>query len=452
MKQIRDILKIGLPIMLGQACIIILAFADNIMIGWYGVNELAAASFVNGIMNLFIFTELGFTCGMTPIIGAQHGRGDVQGIGRTLRNGIYVNTALGVISLIVLAVIYLCLGRFGQEEALLPLIRPYFIAVGISTLFALGFNTMKQFTDGICMTVVAMAILMGGNLFNILGNWLLIYGKCGFPEMGLLGAGISTLVSRILMVIVFAAYIFRSKALGCYASAFRAARTERKGARRIFSMGYPLALQTFMESSTFTMSTIMVGWIGAVALAAHQVTMTISQLFFMMLMGLSMATSVLISNSYGRQDYHAVRGYAGKGYMLSFLFSLLTCVVIYVFRHQVTGMFTDSPEVIAVSLSLLPVLFSYQFGDGLQLMFCNVLRGIQDVKPIMAMAFVSYYIIAMPAAYLLGFRTDLGITGIWLGFPIGLTTAGIFYLFRFRHRMRQLEADSLADMACTGNH
>lgn len=419
------------------------------MISWYGVNELAAASFVNGIMNLFIMTELGFTGGMTPIIGAKHGRGDVPGIGRTLRNGIYINTLLGIVSLVALAIIYFCLDMFGQEEVLLPLIRPYFIAVGISTVFALGFNTLKQFTDGICKTIVAMALLMGGNLLNILGNWLLIYGKWGFPEMGLLGAGISTLASRILMLIVFVIYIFRSGKLKGYATALKEARVDGRNVKHIFNMGYPLALQTFMETSTFTVGAIMAGWLGVVALAAHQVTLTISQIFFMMMLGLSMATSVLVSNAYGRKDYKEVRGYAKKGYMLSFLFSLTCCIVIYLFRYQVIGIFTDSPEVIVMSLSLLFVLFSYQFGDGLQLMFCNVLRGIQDVKPIMFMAFISYFLIAIPAAYLLGFKTGLGLVGIWLGFPIGLTTAGIFYLFRFRHRMRQLEADSPATLRMT---
>lgn len=438
--KIRDILRIGLPIMLGQACIIILAFADNIMIGWYGVNELAAASFVNGIMNLFIMTELGFTCGMTPIIGAKFGVGDSEGIGKTMKNGIVINSILAVLSLVVLFIIYLNLDRFGQEEELLPLIRPYFIVVGISTVFALGFNTLKQFTDGLCMTTVAMVLLMGGNIINIIGNWLLIYGKCGFPEMGLLGAGVSTLTARILMLAVFAAYILKSGKMRPYTVHMRRARAKSRIGRQISNMGYPLALQTFMETSTFTVSTIMAGWISAMALAAHQITMTISQLFFMMLMGLSSATSVLISNSYGRQDFRAVREYAGYGYLLSLLLSAVTSIVIYVFRWEVAGLFTDSPEVASISVSLLFVLFSYQFGDSLQLLFCNALRGIQDVKPIMVMAFISYFIIAIPVAYFLGFRTDLGLTGIWIGFPVGLTVAGIFYLLRFRARVRKLEA------------
>lgn len=434
MQKIREILKIGIPIMLGQACVIILSFADNIMIGWYGVDDLAASSFVNGIINLFIFTELGFACGLTPVVGSLFGKNDSRGIGAAVKNGLAVNGAVGITGLVVLAIIYAFLDRFGQEPELLPIIRPYFIVVGISTIFALGFNTLKQFSDGICRPVVAMCLLMGGNLLNIFGNWVLIYGKLGFPELGLLGAGLSTLFSRIAMLVVFSAWLMNSKSLKEYYQAFRQSKVSRKGIRRLFSLGYPLALQTGMETSTFTMSAVMAGWLGATTLAAHQVTLTISQICFMLMTGLATAVSVLVSNAYGQNDMKSVRGYASKGYFMILAVSVFFCTAIWLFRFPIVGMFTDSEEVTAIALSLLIVLFTYQFGDGLQLCFCNALRGIQDVKPIMLMAFVSYYLIAIPSAYLLGFKAGLGITGIWMGFPIGLTVAGIFYYIRFRRR------------------
>ena len=437
MGKTAEILKIGVPIMLGQACVVILAFADNIMIGWYGVNDLAAASFVNGLMNLFIFTELGFANGMTPLIGSFFGTGDTAGIGRTLKNSIAVNSVIALAGLAIMAVIYVFLDRFGQEPGLLPLIRPYYIVVAISTLFAMGFNTLKQFTDGICRPVVAMSLLMGGNVLNIIGNWVLIYGKAGFPELGLLGAGISTLGSRILIFIVFLCYILKSPGFREYARALKEASFDGRDMRALFNLGYPLALQTGMETSTFTVSAVMVGWIGATALAAHQITLTVSQICFLMMMGLASSVSILVSNAYGRGDTESVRQYASKGYFLILGTSVLFCAMIFIFRDGIIGMFTDSQEVKAVVLSLLFVLFSYQFGDGLQLCFCNALRGIQDVKPIMLMAFVSYYLIAIPAAYLLGFKTGLGTIGIWMGFPIGLTVAGIFYFIRFRTRTRQ---------------
>lgn len=438
MRKIWEILKIGLPIMLGQACVIILAFADNIMIGWHSVDELAASSFVNNILNLLIMTELGFAAGMTPIIGSHNGRGDVASVGLTLRNGLVVNGLIGLASVVLLAVVYALLGHFGQEPELLPLIRPYFVIVGISTLFSLGFNTLKQFTDGICRPVVSMVFLLLGNVVNIFGNWVLIYGKLGFPEMGLVGAGISTLFSRILIFAAFLLYILFSRSLRQYARAIKEAVLSLAEMKSIFTVGYPVAIQMALETSSFTFAAVMAGWLGVIELAAHQVVITISQLFFLMMQGLSFALSILVSNACGRGDYKGVREYAGKGYGMIVCISATLSVLLYIFRYQAAGVFTDSPEVSAMAVSLFFVLFAYQFGDGLQLCFANVLRGLQDVKPIMKVAFVSYYIIAIPVAYLLGFKTSLGLLGIWLGFPVGLTIAGVFFFLRYRSDMRKL--------------
>lgn len=427
--------------MLGQACVIILAFADNIMIGWHSVNELAASSFVNNVMNFFILTELGFASGMTPIIGAFHGNGNVKGVGTTVRNGLLVNGIIGLIGLVLLAVIYLFIDSFGQEPELLPLIRPYFVIVGISIIFALGFNVLKQFTDGICKPVVSMLFLMGGNVLNIFGNWVLIYGKLGCPELGLMGAGLSTLISRILMLLCFVLYIFKSEQFKAYAQAIKEALFSRVKMRHIFNMGYPVAIQMGLEASTFSFSAIMVGWISVTALAAHQVAITISQLFFLMMQGLSFALSILVSNCYGTKDYAGIHAYVKRGILMIFGTSLSLSILLYIFRYPAVGMFTDSPEVAEIAVVLFYVLFAYQIGDGIQLCFANVLRGLQDVKPIMYAAFVSYYLIAIPVAYVLGFKAGLGAVGVWLGFPIGLTLAGLFFYARYRSDMRRLTAE-----------
>lgn len=437
MQKIREILRIGLPIMLGQACVIILAFADNIMIGWHSVDELAASSFVNNVMNLFILTELGFAAGMTPMIGADNGTGNIKGIGITVKNGLVTNGIIGGISIILLTIIYFCLDHFGQAPELMPYIKPYFAIIGISTLFALGFNVLKQFTDGICRPMISMTLLMIGNLLNIFGNWVLIYGKLGFPEMGLTGAGISTLVSRALILLVFIVFIFKSKKMNEYARAIKEALLSRGEMKTVFKMGYPVGIQMALESSTFTFAAVMAGWLGVIQLAAHQVVITISQLFFLMMQGLSFAVSILVSNAFGRKDLGSVREYARKGYFMTLGISATLSALLYCFRYQAAGIFTDSPEVSAMAVSLFFLLFAYQFGDGLQLCFANVLRGIQDVRPIMYAAFVSYYLIAIPSAYVLGFKTSLGIHGIWLGFPIGLTLAGIFFYARYRSDLRR---------------
>lgn len=437
MQKIREILRIGLPIMLGQACVIILAFADNIMIGWHSVDELAASSFVNNVMNLFILTELGFATGMTPMIGADNGTGNIKGIGITVKNGLMTNGIIGGISIILLTIIYFCLDHFGQAPELMPYIKPYFAIIGTSTLFALGFNVLKQFTDGICRPMISMTLLMIGNLLNIFGNWVLIYGKLGFPEMGLTGAGISTLVSRALILLVFIVFIFKSKKMNEYARAIKEALLSHGEMKTVFKMGYPVGIQMALESSTFTFAAVMAGWLGVIQLAAHQVVITISQLFFLMMQGLSFAVSILVSNAFGRKDLGSVREYARKGYFMTLGISATLSALLYCFRYQAAGIFTDSPEVSAMAVSLFFLLFAYQFGDGLQLCFANVLRGIQDVRPIMYAAFVSYYLIAIPSAYVLGFKTSLGIHGIWLGFPIGLTLAGIFFYARYRSDLRR---------------
>ena len=361
--------------MLGQACVIILAFADNIMIGWHSVEELAASSFVNNVLNLFILTELGFASGLTPVIGAFHGTGNLRGVGVSMKNGLLVNGLIGIVSIVLLTVIYAFLGHFGQKPELMPLIRPYYIIVGISTLFALGFNVLKQFTDGICQPVVSMIFLMFGNVLNIFGNWVLIYGKLGCPELGLFGAGISTFISRALMLILFVLYIWKAEKFKDYIAAFRSALFSRVKMKHIFNMGYPVAIQMGLESSTFSFAAIMAGWLGVMELAAHQVVITISQLFFLMMQGLSFAISILVANSYGKKDYRGVKEYVRKGYLMMLTVSASLSVLLYVFRYPAAGIFTDSPEVASMAVSLFFFLFAYQFGDALQLCFANVLRG-----------------------------------------------------------------------------
>ena len=216
----RDLFKLGLPIMVGQLGIIVLSLADTMMVGRYGTDELGAAGFVNNMFNLVIVFATGFSYGLTPVVGSMWGRNERKSIGRILKNALYVNavTAFGLMGLMY--VLYLNIHRLGQPEDLLPLMRPYYITLLVSIIFVMLFNAFKQFSDGITDTVTPMCILLGGNLVNILGNWILIYGKLGFPELGLLGAGVATLSSRILMLFVFAVIFFFSPRYAEYRSGF----------------------------------------------------------------------------------------------------------------------------------------------------------------------------------------------------------------------------------------
>lgn len=223
-----SLLKLGLPIIIGQIGVIVLGFADTLMIGHHSTEGLAAASFVNNMFNLAIIFCTGFSYGLTPVVGSLFGQKRIDGVGRALKNSLAANTLLAVIVCLAMAALYFNLANLGQPEELLPFMRPYFLVLLASLPFVLWFNAFKQFSDGITDTKVSMWILLGGNLLNIIGNYILIYGKLGFPELGLTGAGISTLVSRILMVIVYLMLFFGTSRYRIFRQGFRTGRINKK--------------------------------------------------------------------------------------------------------------------------------------------------------------------------------------------------------------------------------
>ena len=298
----KALFKLGLPIVIGQLGMIILGFADTLMIGHHSTEALAGASFVNNMFNLTIIFATGFSYGLTPIVGSLFGRGEQKAVGRTLKNALLVNGLIGILLTLIMGILYLNIHRLGQPEELLPLMRPYFIVLLISLIFVMLFNAFKQFADGITDTKTPMWLLIGGNILNIAGNWILIYGHYGFPEMGLLGAGIATLSSRILMPIVFVFIFIYSKRYQPYKEGFLEGKINRKDFFQLNKLGWPVGLQMGMETAYFSLATIMVGWLGAIALAAHQVMLTIGQLGYMMYYGMAAAVAIRVSNFHGQND------------------------------------------------------------------------------------------------------------------------------------------------------
>ena len=266
----RELLSIGIPIIIGQLGTIILGFADTLM-GHHSTPDLAAAGLVNNIFGLVFVSYMGFTYGLTPIIGRLYGEERTDGIGQKVRNSFFANMITGAIFTLVLILLYFNLGHIGQPEELLTLIRPYFLVNLASVLFMGIFFTMKQFLDGIGQTKVAMWAMIGGNVVNILGNWLLIYGVAGFPELGLLGAGISTLVSRILMALAMVGIVMVCRKFATYRHNIIHSEINKVDFKEMNRLGWPVALQLGMESAAFTLSCVMVGWLGTIPLAAHQV-------------------------------------------------------------------------------------------------------------------------------------------------------------------------------------
>lgn len=428
----RSLLSLGIPIMIGQLGMIVLGFADTMMVGHHSTTELGAASFVNNIMNLVIITATGFSYGLTPIVGGLFGREELPQAGKALRSALLANLMAGAIMMAALAILYFNVGNIGQPKELLPYIRPYYLVLLASMPFVMLFNAFKQFTDSITETRTSMWILLSGNLLNIVGNYVLIYGKLGLPEMGVVGAGVSTLISRIVMVALFCLVFLARKKMRPYREGFFKLGWSRQLVSRLVSLGTPIALEMGMETASFSLSIIMVGWLGTIALASHQVMITISQFTFMVYYGLGAAVAVRTSYFNGQDDRDNVRHTVVAGLQVMVALELLLSGIIFLLRNHIGGWFTDSAEVSSTVISLMVPFFIYQFGDGMQINYANALRGIADVKPLMVIAFIAFFVISLPVGYFCGFVLNLGLVGVWMAFPFGLTSAGVMMWYRFK--------------------
>lgn len=425
------LLSLGVPIIVGQIGMIVMGFADTLMIGRHSTAELASAGFVNNVVNLLIIVGSGFSYGLTPVVGSLFGKGETGSIGAEVKNALAANLLLALLMMLIYVPVYLSLGHMGQPSELLPLIRPYFLLTLASVPIVMAFNAFRQFADSITDTSLSMWILLWGNAANILGNYLLIYGKLGLPEMGLAGAGVSTFISRLGMLIAIILAFFHSRRYDVYKKSFVSSHIVVRGVRRLIGLGAPIAAQSGMETFSFTMSAVMAGWIGATALASHQVMITIANMTFMTYYGMGAAVSIRVSHYVGRGERFHTMSTARAGHVLMLCITAMVVIPILLMRESLGGLFNDNPEVISGVASLVIPFSLYQLGDGLQINYANALRGMADVKVMMYIAFVAYFMVGIPAAYVFGFVFHWGIVGVWLGFPFGLSTAGILYKRRF---------------------
>ena len=430
-------IKIGVPIVLGQLGIVVVGLVDNIMVGHFSTSDLAAASFVNSVFNIPILFGMGFSYGLTPLVGQFFGRGDKFRVGGLLRNSLLANFMIGLFLSVAMGIMYLNVHRMGQPEELLPLIRPYFLLQLTSLVFVMMFNSFKQFADGITDTKTSMWIMLSANLLNIIGNSLLIYGVWGLPALGLTGAGISTLASRIFMFVAFAILFFRKQSYRRYLVGYHRTTYNTGDLKVLNRMGVMVGLQMGMETALFSISGVMIGWLGTVPLAAHQVVASISTLGFMVYYGVGAAVSIRVSNFFGRGDIAGVRRATLAGTHLLAVLAISVSVFFLLVREHIGWLYTSSEDVVNLVAVLMVILVFYQFGDSLQIIFANALRGVADVTSMAVISFIGYFVIALPVSYVCGFVLDWGIKGIWVGYPVGLTFTGGMMCWRFYHFLRK---------------
>lgn len=434
----RSIIRLGLPILVGQLGMIVVGFADNIMVGRYSTEALASASFVNNVFQLAILASLGFSLGMTPLVGALYQKNEKYEIGGLVRTGLWLNVIFALVLSAIMGLIYFNLHRLGQPEELLPLIRPYFMIYLAGVVPVAVFNVFAQWSYAITNSRMPMWIILSANALNILGNWLLIYGHWGLPEMGLYGAGVSTLVARMVCAVAIVVIFFRSSRYRAYREGFLAGRLRRDTAKQVIGTSLPVSLQMTLETTSFSLAAIMAGWIDATSLAAYQIIVITGTLGFCIYYSLGASIAVYVAKAIGGRDLKLARRVTLAGYQLMLLLMLISSLTLGFGGRAIMSAFTDDAAVLALTATLIFPLVLYQLADATQITFANALRGTSKVMPMMWIAFISYVVVGLPATYTLAFPAGLGVYGIILSFSVSLIVAAVlFVVFFLRATVRE---------------
>lgn len=427
-RNYNDIIRLGFPILVGQLGMIFVGFADTNMVGRYSTEALAAASFVNNVFNIVILGCLGFTYGLTPLIGALFSRKESSRIGATLRDGLAINLIFALSVTALMTLLYFHVDKLGQPAELLPILRPYFVTYLAGIVPISVFNVFAQWSYAINRTRMPMWIILTANVTNVLFNWLLIYGNCGFPELGLTGAGLATLLARWLCAAAIIAVFICHRDFKDYRMGFRRARLSLRGMGQVGRVSWPVALQMSMETGAFSGAAVMAGWLGALELASFQLMVTIGTLGFCIYYSMAAAVSVLVANAAGRGDVAGMRSVAFAGYRIILVLATCSSLVFVLLGRDLIGFFTEDPEVISMATGLIFPLVLYQYADATQISFANALRGTSRVTVMSWIAFVSYVVIGLPSTYLMAFTAGMGIYGIILSFSVSLFAAAALFL------------------------
>ena len=439
--------------MLTQLGASLVGLFDSIMVGHYATVDLAAVSFSNALFFTVMVFAMGALMGLTPLIGIQVGKiSDTTDnsdestrlaeskniISSLFQNGMLFTILLSIMTLILLGGCIPFLHCFGQDPAVVEVARPYFILIVISIVPFLFFTFFKQFLEGLGNTSVAMVITLVMNGINILLNWLFIYGNWGCPELGATGAGIGSLVARIGMPICFFLVMYFRREWKEYMTSMQWSKFKASVIKELTKIGFPIGVQTLMETIAFTAAFIFIGWISKEALAAHQIANQICDMTFMVILGIGSATTIRVSHQLGANNLHGVRMASNASIHLVLFINTIGAILMIGLRNQIPMLFTEDPEVIAIASKLVVLAGVLQLADGLQVVAASMLRGITDVKIPMFIALFSYTIVCISIGLFLAFPMGMGAVGIWIGFVVGLSVAAICLHIRFRWKFKQI--------------
>ena len=442
----KELLQLGGPILVGQLGMIAVGFADNIMVGHYSTAALASASFVNNVFNVAILACVGFTYGITPLVGRLFGAGRIGDIGASVRVGLRINIIYCLIIMAVMTALYFNLGLLGQPEELLPLIRPYYLISLAGLLPITIFNVFAQWSYAVGNSKMPMWIILATNGMNVLGNYALIYGHWGMPELGLTGAGLSTLAARVMAPVVIMAIFFMRRHNEAYARGFRriGGPYEEPRPSMVWRTSFPVSIQMSLETSAFSGAAVMAGWLGAIDLAAFQIVVIVGTLGFCIYysLGAAIAAKVAVASGIGADANAHMRHIASAGYRIMLSLMTLSSIVFALWGRDIMSIFSNDPAVVAAAGMLIVPLLLYQLGDATQITFANALRGTGHVLPMLWIAFFCYLVLGLPSTFLLAFTAGLGLWGIVLSFSVSLFSAGVLFLVYFVRATRNRDTQS----------
>jgi multidrug resistance protein, MATE family len=430
--QSKITLNLAYPVMLSQLGQVMVGVADSMMVGQIGKDSLAGASLGNSIFFLILTFGIGISYGITPLVAKADGEDNPQTIMNLLKHGFLVNMATSVLLLVLLILTSLIFPYLGQPEQVVVLAVPYFLVISASIIPFMIFQTVRQYAEGLSLTKQAMIVTVSGNIINILMNYILIFGKLGFPSLGLLGAGIATLIARVIMAGIMIVFVVYHKRFRIYWKHYTRAGIDTQVFRRILSIGLPSGFQFIFEVGAFSFAAIMVGWAGTSALAAHQIAISLSSISYMMATGIATATTIRVGNQLGKSDFQKLREVGNTGFLIGAGFMGISALVMVLLNHYLPTWYIDDAEVIKLASRLILIAALFQISDGLQVVGLGALRGMSDVRIPTLYTLLAYWILALPVGYFFGITLDFGAAGVWIGLLTGLTVTAGLLIIRFR--------------------
>lgn len=446
-KEFSYNIKLAYPVILGMLGHTLIGIVDNIMVGNLGSTELAAVSLGNSFIFIGMSIGIGFSTAITPIIAEADAEKDTKTIRDTFHHGLFLCTIIGLSLFVMIVLAKPIMQWMHQPEAVVALASPYIDWVAFSLIPVIIYQGYKQFADGLSQTKYSMYAIFLTNIVHVFFNYVLIYGVWFFPKLGVLGAALGTVISRIMMVVFMHYLLKHNPDLKQYFSKFSFYHIKKKVLKKIIDLGFPSAMQMLFEVTLFTAAIWLSGSIGKTSQAANQIALTLATTTFMFAMGLNVTAMIRVSNQKGLNDYKNLIIVARSIFLLAVIVETIFAILFILLHNYLPHLFLnmtdanlaiDNAEVILIASQLLIVAAVFQISDGVQVVVLGALRGLQDVKIPMYITFVAYWVIGFPISIYLGLYTDLKATGIWIGLLAGLTAAALFLYIRFARLTKQL--------------